>query len=80
MAEYTGKFLTGLVFGVAALVAVAALIPTAVNYIGNASSSLQQLGTGGAIGVIILSVLVGLVIAIGFAKMVASIFGVELGI
>jgi len=80
MPEYTGKFLVTLVFGVGALVAVAALLPTAVDYINNASTSLSQLGVGGTIGSLILSILIGLVVAIGFAKFTANIFGVELGI
>jgi len=80
MVEYSGKFLVSLVFGVGALVAVAALLPTAVDYLSNASNSLSQLGVGGTIGSLILGILIGLVIAIGFAKFVANIFGVELGL
>ena len=79
MPEYTGKFLVSLVFGVGALVAVAALLPTAVDYLSNASNSLSQLGVGGTIGSLILGILIGLVVAIGFTKFAANIFGVELG-
>ena len=74
------RVLVAMVFGIASLVATAALVPYAVDYISNASTSLSSLGVGGTIGSLILGIFVGLVIAIGFAKQIANVFGVELGL
>jgi len=70
----------GLVFIFAGLIAVAAMTPTFVDYLGNVTTSLQSLGVGGTIGGLILGIIVGLVIAVGFANKIAEAFGFRLGI
>lgn len=80
MAEYSAKWFVSLVFGVGALVAAAAMVPYALDYLGNATSSLQTFGVGGMIGSLILSLLVGIVIGVGIAKLLGKVFDIEIGV
>jgi hypothetical protein len=68
------------IFGIAVLVGIAQLVPTFTGAIVNASASLSGLGVGGTIGVLILGLLTGLVVAIGLVKLAGGIFGVDLGL
>jgi len=78
--EASLAWMLGIVFAFAGLIAVAAMVPTFTGYLGNVTASLQSLGVGGTIGALILGIIVGLVIAVGFANKIAEVFGVRLGI
>jgi hypothetical protein len=72
--------LTTAIFGVAVIVGIAQLVPTLTGAIVQASGNLTQLGIGGTVGSLVLSLLVGVAVGIGLAKMSGEIFGIELGL
>ena len=78
--EATLGWMLGIVFAFAGLIATAAMIPTFTDYLGNATVSLQSLGVGGKIGSLIMGIIVGLVLGVGFAAKIADVFGIKLGI
>jgi hypothetical protein len=78
--ELSVAFLVTMIVGLAVLVAAAQISPTAVSAVKNASDSLSSLGIGGTIGSLILTLLFGIVIGLGLAKMGGEIFGFKIGI
>ena len=68
------------VIGIAVITAIAQLTPNLITSVGEASANLSQLGIGGAIGSLLLVLLVGIAVGLGIAKLAAKIFGVELGV
>lgn len=68
------------ILGIAVITGIAQLTPTLTGAVANASTSLSSLGMGGAIGSLVLTLLVGIAIGLGLAKMAGKIFGIELGI
>jgi len=74
------KVLITAVFGFAVALGISQMMPTFVDAVKNVTTVLGGLGVGGSIGALILSILVGLVAAIGLSKLVSNIFGIDLGI
>jgi hypothetical protein len=66
--------------GIAVITAVAQLTPNLVTAVGQAAGNLTQMGVGGAIGSLLLTLLVGIAVGLGLAKLASKIFGIELGV
>jgi hypothetical protein len=68
------------VIGIAVITAIAQLTPNLITSVGQASGNLSTLGVGGTIGSLLLTLLVGIAVGLGLAKLAGKIFGVELGV
>jgi hypothetical protein len=68
------------VLGMAVITAIAQLTPQLTGSVADAASNLSTLGIGGTIGSLLLTLLVGIAIGLGLAKLAGKIFNIDLGV
>jgi len=68
------------VIGIAVITAIAQLTPQLTGSVGQAAGNLSNLGIGGSIGSLLLTLLIGIAVGLGLAKLTGKIFNIDLGV
>ena len=80
MAEIGISKILALIFTIVGVVAIGYVLPTLADALVNVNNSLQSMGTGGAVGALLLTLLAGIFIGLGLTKVIGEAFGFEIKI
>jgi len=78
MAEIGISKILALIFTIVGVVAIGYVLPTLAEALTNVNTALQSMGTGGAVGALLLTLLAGIFIGLGLTKVIGEAFGFEI--